>query len=234
MRTYRIALAFAAATLITISGCRSGKDDDLSYRNQPGQGAAGVPDDAKFEQVKDPEINANTQFAAGQLAEAQGDFNMALLRYDQALKGDPNHLSALYRSAAVYTTLKQYPAAIGRWYRYVEASGGNATGYNNLALTYELAGKASEAELNFKRGLAKHPQDEALTVNYGLMLARLGRVDDAEILLKKVLDPAKAAYNLAAVYEEMGNKVEARKRYREALSLNPQLTDAQARLAALD
>lgn len=234
MKIHCITLTLATATLVAISGCRSNKKDDVSYRTAPGQGAAGLPEDAKFEQAKDPTITADTQFAAGQLAESQGDFNTALLRYDQALKEDPKHLSALYRSAAVYTTLKQYPAAIGRWYRYVEASDGSATSYNNLALTYELAGKAKEAEVNFKRGIEKYPQDEVLRVNFGLMLARLGRVDDAQAELKHVLDPAKVAYNLAAVYEEMGNMSEARKHYREALSINPQLIDAQSRLAALD
>lgn len=217
-------------TLTAVIGCASEKKRDEAYRAKQSPGITAMADNPEFETAKSPSITADTQFAAGQLAESQGSFDVAQQRYEQALQIDPKHQSTLYRSAIVHTQLKQYPAAIGRWNRYVEASNGNATGYNNLALTYELAAKPLEAETTYKHGVAKNPQDETLHVNYGLMLARAGRISEAEAQLKKVLQPAEVAYNIGSVYEELGKKDQAKQKYQEALSLNPKMTDAQTRL----
>ncbi len=227
-------LATVALAMITIAGCSSDKKQAEAYRANQGQGISAMGESAEFDKAKSPPIAAETHFAAGQLAESQSNFELALQRYEQALKIDPQHASTLYRSAIVYTELKQYPAAIGRWNRYVEASNGAAAGYNNLALTYELAAKPRDAEMSFKKGIAKHPKDQAIQVNYGLMLARIGRVAEADAQLKKVLQPAEAAYNMGSIYEEMGKKEQAKQKYEEALALNPKMSDAQARLAAID
>jgi Flp pilus assembly protein TadD len=49
-----------------------------------------------------------------------------------------------------------------------------------------------------------------------------------------VLTPAEVHYNLASVYEWMGRKEQAKVEYRAALALDPRLSDAQARLDAMN
>jgi tetratricopeptide (TPR) repeat protein len=220
--------------MFIVVGCASEKKQAEAYRSQQGQGVSAMGEgNGEFEKAKSPPIAAETHFAAGQLAESQGNFELAIQRYEQALKQDARHPRALYRSAICYTQLKLYPAAIGRWNRYVQATQ-EAAGYNNLALTYELTGKPREAELTYKKGIAAHPKDAACNINYGLLLARTGRATDAEAQLCKVLKPAQAAYNLGAVYQEQGNKAQAKEKYEQALQLDPEMTDAQSRLASLE
>ena len=79
-----------------------------------------------FDQDKDPQFNANTHFAAGQLAESQEDFPRAIAQYNEALKLDSKHIPSLYRLALVYTQQKEYPKAIDAWERYVKATDGSA------------------------------------------------------------------------------------------------------------
>src|SRR5258708_560757 len=59
-----------------------------------------------FETAQDPPITAETHFAAGQLAETQGDFAGALKQYKEALKLDPKHKRALYRQSVCLSQLK--------------------------------------------------------------------------------------------------------------------------------
>ena len=55
----------------------------------------------KFEASRDdPPFNADTRFAAGQLAESQGSFDNAITQYRETLKLNPNHRVAMFRLAA--------------------------------------------------------------------------------------------------------------------------------------
>jgi tetratricopeptide (TPR) repeat protein len=187
-----------------------------------------------FDQEKDPQFNANTHFAAGQLAESQDDFPRAIAQYNEALKLDSKHIPSLYRLALVYTRLKEYPKAVDAWERYVKATDGSAEGYNNLAFCHELAGEPDKAESAYKKGIAKDPNHQACRINYGLMLARHGRTSEAIIQLQAVLTPAQVHYNLASVYEQQGRKEQAKIEYRKAIELDPNLIDAKTRLSAIE
>ena len=229
------ATTLSTAVLLAIAtGCSSNKNSNanLGTQNQGLGQAAG--EDQKFEKTKTPDINADTQFAAGQLAETQGNPVGALERYEAALKENPKHEKSIFRSAIVYTQLKEYDKAVDRWEKYIKLTHGQAQGYSNLALTYELAGNLAAAETSYKRGLSKEPASEGCRVNYGLMLARAGRVSEAREQLGRALKPEEVAYNLGSVFEGQGNKTDARAQYQEALRIKPDMTDAKTRLAALN
>ena len=179
-------------------------------------------------------VNADTRFAAGQFAEIQGDLPRAIEQYQSSLKINPKHTSALFALAALYTGQKQFTPAIDLWNRYIQATNGSAAGYSNLALTYEMAGKRSEAESAYRLGIAKDPKNEACRVNYGLMLARENRTSEATTQLQTVLTPAETHYDLASIYEAQGKTVQAKAEYQKTLEIDPAMTDAKSRLAALD
>src|SRR5689334_8754191 len=71
----------------------------------------------KFESASDPPLTADTRFAAGQLAEYQGDLNRAVAQFVEALKIDPNHKNSLFHLGAVYTQLGRYNDAVTIWQR---------------------------------------------------------------------------------------------------------------------
>ena len=111
-------LLVAGILLVTQSGCIL----DLFFGGDKKQGegirpvgadkVTMAPVDGNFDKVKDPKINADTWFAAGQLHEAQGNLPAAIDQYKSALKQNDEHHGALYRLGVLYATTKNYPEAI--------------------------------------------------------------------------------------------------------------------------
>lgn len=217
----RLNLLAAAALVVLGLGC--------AHRGEPG--ASG---NDSFGTMKEPPISANTHFAAGQLAESEGRFPQAIAQYKQALAEDPRHQDSLYRLGVVYANVKDFPQAIQTWKRYIELTGGSATAYSNLGFCQELAGNPLGAEEAYRNGIARDPKNEPCRVNYGLMLARHGRANEGLQQLQAVLPPAEAHYDLAGVFQVLGDKQQARAEYRKAIDLDPQFQDARQKLAALE
>jgi tetratricopeptide (TPR) repeat protein len=215
-------LALAA---LLAAGCQSSNNSSAGAKSNP---RTTNPD--KFETTADPPLKARTRFAAGQLAESQGDTNRAIQQYWEAVKVDPKCDEALFRLGVLYCQLKDYPDAIISWKLYLKATNDDATGYSNLAFCEELAGHRAAAESAYRKGLEKDPQNRACRVNFGLMLARDNKLSEATIQLQTVLTAAEVHYNLASVMEQQGKKDQARAEYRKALDLDPNLSDAQVRL----
>ena len=188
----------------------------------------------KFDTEKEPAISAETRYAAGQLAESQGNPANAMKQYEEALRIKSDHVPSLYRLGVVQAQVKQYPKAIETWKRYLRATHDSAAGYGNLGFCYELSGDAEAAEGAYAKGIAKDPKSQPCRVNYGLMLARQDRMTDAITQLRAVLTPAEVSYNLGSIHEQKGRKEQAKSEYQKALSLDPHLHDAKQRLAALE
>ncbi len=231
MRTILIVTLVALLT----AGCAGNRKEDGAV-----QGVGSAEADklnasrARFDDSKDQPFTADTHFAAAQLAESQGQPDRAIEQYRLAIKLEPKHIGALYRLAMIETRNKRYPQAIAIWKEYVKASKNSATAMSNLAFCYDLAGQTAEAESTFQAGISHEPSNQPCRVNYGLMLARLGRADEALAQLLAVLEPGEAHYNLASVYEQQGSKDQARAEYRKALEMNPRLWEARARLSKID
>lgn len=219
---------------VILAGCGSSVDK--------GGGVSGVSrEDAdtlnaarsKFETKEDPPFSADTHVAAALLAESQNRPQLAVEQYRAAIKINSRHLPAIYGLALLYVNLKDYPQAIAAWEDYIKASKGAAIGYSNLGLTQELAGNMSAAEAAYQNGIKADAKEESCRIKYGLMLARQGRIQDAEAQLSSVLPPAQVQYNLASVYEKQGHTPEAIAAYQKALQIDPGLWAAQSRLKAL-
>jgi tetratricopeptide (TPR) repeat protein len=217
---------------VVLLGCNGNKKRDDAANAKSASGAKRAPD--SFEAApEDPPLTAHTRFAAGQLAEAQGDFERAMQQYREAVKLDPKHQQTLFRMGALYTKAKRFNEAIDIWQQYIKATNHAPAAYNNLAFCYEQAGRLNEAEETYKRGIERDPQAAICRVNYGLMLARHDRTDDAIAQLRVALSPAEVHYNLGSVCEQMGRRDAAKAYYEKALELDPKLSDARSRLAAL-
>jgi tetratricopeptide (TPR) repeat protein len=213
---------FTTALLaICLVGCA--KNGQQQARNDPSQ----------FEKAKEPPINANTHFAAGQLAEDRQQYAKAEYQYKKAIAQDNKHEQALFRLGCLQASQKRYPEAIETWKRYLKVTSGSADAYSNLAYCEELAGNPAAAESDYQRGVAKDPKNETCRVNYGLMLARHGRMNEAILQFQSVLTPAEVHYNLASVYELSNRKEMARLEYQQALELDPNMMEAKAKLAQL-
>jgi tetratricopeptide (TPR) repeat protein len=224
------------AALAAISGCAQQRPKVRPVTSMPDAEAARLKaeGDGSFDRAKNPKYTPETRFAAGQLAESQKDLPRAAEQYREALKLNAEHLPSLYRLGIVYTEQRQFGLAIDVWNRYVTASRNSATAYSNLGFCYELAGQPAQAERAYKEGIARDSASDPCRINYGLMLARQNRINEAVLQLQKALPPAEVHYNLASVYEGQGRRDQARLEYRKALELKPDFDDAQARLDAIE
>ncbi|WP_426736431.1 tetratricopeptide repeat protein [Myxococcus faecalis] len=96
-----------------------------------------------------------------------------------------------------------------------------------------LAGNYEEALKAFDEAKKERPHDPTVDFNRGDALAKLGRVKDAQEVFRGVTESnrpdlrQKAWYNLGNLAATTGDRVEALKSYRRALTLDPQ--DVQAR-----
>jgi tetratricopeptide (TPR) repeat protein len=224
-RTFLAALLAIALDGCSESGAVSGVNADKALAMNQERNA--------FETSEDPPIAAETYFAAGQLAENNGDLAAAVWQYGEAARLDPKHRRALFRRAACLSQLKKYPEAVACWQKYIDATDHDPRGYSNLGFCYELAGRIDEAEAAYHDGIERDPKSVPCRTNYGLMLARLGRTAEATLQLQAVLTPAEVHYDLASVLEHQGRKEAAKAEYRKALDLDPDLDEAQTRLSAL-
>jgi tetratricopeptide (TPR) repeat protein len=214
-----------------VAGCA--KDGQVNTAMSRADGERLKNEKIKSEMIKDQPLTADSHFAAGQVAETQSDVGRAIEQYQLALKLDPKHPGSLFRLALIYTQQQQYTEAIQTWTRYINATGHSASGYNNLGLCLELADRADEAEAAYQTGIAREPNNQPCRVNYGLMLARHGRVAEAANQLQAVLTPAEVHYNLGSVLELQGQKEHAKAEYKKSLELDPDMSDAKQRLASL-
>jgi tetratricopeptide (TPR) repeat protein len=233
----------AAALLVSSNGCILGgllgggkKKADPTIRPVGAESAAMVHVDAsgQFDKVKDPKINADTWFAAGQLHESQNDVRGAIEQYKNALKVNDEHHGALYRLGVLYATTQNYPEAIRTWKRYIDVTHHSAVGYSNLGFSYELAGDAVQAERAYRTGIERDSDSAPCRVNYGLMLARHGQVEAGVAQMQQVLSEAEVHFNVGSVHEGQGRKELARAEYQKALELDPKFKDASLRLQKLE
>lgn len=218
------------ATALAVGGCAGSKIDRGARQASPG-GHPGA--DRRFETSRDPAIQPDTRYAAGELAEGRGAFAAAAEQYRQALRRNPNHLPSMYRLGIVYAEMRKYPEAIDVWKRYIAATNESAAGYSNLAFCYELAQRPEDAEGAYVKAIRKDPRHVASRVNYGLMLVRRGRDGEGRLHLQAVLKPAEVHYNVGSVHESLGHPEQAKAEYVKALQVDPAFTDARTRLAEL-
>jgi tetratricopeptide (TPR) repeat protein len=230
---YCSALAtFLSAGVLALVGCVAEPVNTNARNADPNLHGSDAQHDWEKQQ-KEPVINEETFYAAGQMLESQELWDRAIAQYNKALKVSKDHLPSLYRLGVIYAKFKQYPQATVIWKHYLTATGGDPTAYANIGFCYELAGNFEEAQNSYESGIRRDPSNAPCRVNYGLMLARRGHFNQAMHEWQVVLPPAEVYYNLGSAYEAMDRKEQAKAEFHKALELDPQLADAKARLERL-
>lgn len=231
----KLAVALAAALALGAGvGCNQNKkppQETTASKYKLLNGS--TSDHSDFATAKEPTPNLDTRFAAGRLAETQGQLEAAAGQYTEALHLKSDHVPSLYRLGIVQTKMKQFDKATATWRRYIKATGDIASGYSNLGFCYEMAGDAKSAEKAYLEGIAHDSENVPCRTNYGLMLARNNRMREAEQQLSEVLPPDQVRYNLASVYEQKGEIKQAKVELKKAIEINPGNREAQSRLASL-
>lgn len=221
--TLTAAFATTALATLTIGGCQSGAPAHEDH----------VPEAVKVDAAVSATPSAALHVAAGDLALSQENAGEAMAQYRVALSLDATNTEAMYKVATLLAFGKQFDESIAMWQRYASATKDNTAAYNNLGRTYELAGQWREAEASYVTALRRDPASTVARVNYGVLLAKRDRTDEAEAQLGKALRPSEVQYNLGSVCELKNDAVGATMRYTKALALDPQLAAARQRLDAI-
>src|SRR2546428_14105923 len=112
-RSNVLAMGAVALAMSVSMGCDHNKKDEQAsnenkYKTLKGSTAGSASADQRVGSTPEPALNADTRFAAGQLAESQGKFDCATIQYEQALRLKADHVPSLYRLAVVQTKGKEY------------------------------------------------------------------------------------------------------------------------------
>ena len=144
--------------------------------------------------------SAKMRHYLGRAAQAAGDWDQALRRYQEALR--------------IYPAYARTDAALNI----------------NLGDVYFKLGKLENAAEALERGTALHPASSSAHYNLGLVYARLGRYKEAETAIRKALDLKpefpEASNTLGRLLLELGRTEEALAAVEEALRARPQFPEA--------
>jgi Tfp pilus assembly protein PilF len=211
--------------LVLAGGCTSSNNPSTSQVPPPEASIADAPM---------PAIKPETYIAAGDLAASKGQLPRAAQQYELALKANPNDSETTKKLALIYVKGNQMPAALETWKRYMTVAKQSDDAYGSLGYAYELAGKPAEAEATYKAGIAAHPDGKLTHINYGLMLVRRNKVDEAVKQLGAVLEPPEVNYNIASVYSQVGRPDLAQFYYKRALECDPGFEPARQKLSMIN
>ena len=150
-------------------------------------------------------------------------------------------LNDAYNAAMQAKQARQWDAAIQNFQKAIEIDPNQHVVWAQLADTYvnkagSVGGPARQEALEkaieaYRKVLELMPQDAAYHNNFGLVLARAGRLEEAQAELKKAaeLNPAEAGkyyYNLGAVLVNTGKQDEAMQAFKMAIDADPTYANA--------
>lgn len=231
MNVQKIAVITVGLACILLSGC----SQKLAKNSQTIDSTQWVKVSEKqvseAEPEKPPIIKAETFLATGRLLESQGNFLQAAKIYHQACEARPDYVAAWNRYGICCDKLGQYDQAEYAFNKAIELAPEASFLHNNLGFSYLLAGKYSHAETSFRKALAINSQFQRARVNLGLALAKGGNFEEALTEFKQALPESQAYYNIAYFYRLDGKWQQASEAYKQALALDPSLSEAKAGLA---
>ena len=181
----------------------------------------------------EPESKLAERYLTARQLESRGKLEPAREIYSDLLLKHPRNPDIQHRLAVVCTRLQRYGEAKSLYTRALEADPRNVSLLTDMGYFYYLRGDSVEAELMLKKAIHIRPDDLRATSNLALVIGRQGRMDESLKLLRQVHDEPAALSNLAYIHHLRGEEVLAKQRYREALSLDPQLSNAGVALAEL-
>jgi Flp pilus assembly protein TadD len=180
----------------------------------------------------------------GRVFESQGNFDAAVLEYQEALTVLETRKHGTYTPADGALAHRRMGGALDRLGRFAQAevhykkaqklTPKDPKIWNDAGYSYYLQGKWPDAERLLKTARKLAPDDERARVNLGLALAAQGKQDQALPLLALSNGDAAGHANLGYLLASTGQADLARRQYETALALRPDLELARRALARLD
>ncbi|MCG3129682.1 MAG: hypothetical protein FLDDKLPJ_00416 [Phycisphaerae bacterium] len=221
------------AALATLTGC-SQTDNSIATQKKGGWQRLDPAALADAVESPPPKILPQTHFAAGQLLEAQGDFNRAIAQYQRAVLLNHNFVAAYHRLGMVLARQGRHREAIDNLEKAVALRPSEPILRNNLGFEYCRINDFDRAVTHLQAAVAIDPQFERAQVNLGMALSKVGRFDEALEAFRAVLPESHAQYNLGMMFCGSKRYRDAGLAFHRALQLDPALTAARTQLASIE
>src|SRR6266567_2481396 len=182
--------------------------------------------------IKDPLPSSKTKmewFEEGNRLSDLKRYEEALAAYEQAIRLDPDDVTAYYKKSAALIKLKRYEEALITLEQAIRLDPNYARAYTDKGAILNQFGRYEEALIALEQAIRLDPNDVFAYNNKGHALSGLGRYEEALIALEQVirLDP-----NNALAYNNKGHALNQLGRYEEALSILEQAIRLDPNFAA--
>ncbi len=147
----------------------------------------GTPDFARTSPAA--ALDADSLFVLGRAAHGAGDFALALQRYRQVLKQQPNHVGAINSMAVIYAQTERADQAMALFQQALDIDPKAAYVHNNLGYTLLRLGQFDHAQQELEFALKLNPSSSQTRKNLELLSSdpRLATAtDSAKSLLGEV------------------------------------------------
>jgi Flp pilus assembly protein TadD len=185
----------------------------------------------------------NVHLDLGKVFEQKGNYEAALLEYQEALATAERSGIGKARSrdeALAHRRLGNALDGLGRfaqaemhYKKALKLDPNNPKIWNDAGYSYYLQSRWDDAERTFKSAQKLAPDDVRIKTNLGLTLAAVGRTDEALALLSQYSGDAIGHANLGYLLAATGQTQLARREYEQALSMRPNLELAKRALDQL-
>jgi tetratricopeptide (TPR) repeat protein len=158
----------------------------------------------KYRAVRTAAIASLSSFPQNQLTEAERAIIAPLLKeYENSLVVRIDEWSAYYNLGNFYSQQGKLDKALESYNVSTELNDEAVPPLVNAGYAYSLRGDYLTAENKFKQALQIDPDNEAVNLNYALLLGETNRIDEAEVVFRKLLSinpqSVVAAYNLSVI-----------------------------------
>lgn len=163
--------------------------------------------------------------------------DLAIKKYEEALKIDNDFPNAYYGLGVIYDEDGQYDKAIELYRRAIELNPSYDKAYFFLANILDEKGLKEEAINNYKKVLEINPNDLWAYANIGCILEEQCKYNEALEYLKKALEidsnQYKVLFNMGVVLNKLGCVQEAKKYYKQSIENNEYYPYSYLNLALL-
>jgi len=161
----------------------------------------------------------------GQAHDKVGNYNEAILEFEQALKINPNYFFGLNNLGNIYGKQKKYEEAIKYFKKALNQKSDYSPAYYNIARAYHLTGKKHEAAKAYKKAIQYNPYFEQAFYNLAYLSMELSSFDEAienfNKFIKMQPNHARAHFGLGNAMMMKGQLDLAMLEYRTSGKLDP-------------
>jgi tetratricopeptide (TPR) repeat protein len=169
------------------------------------------------------------------IAHEQGDFKVAIERYQQFLEIMPNHAQTHYNLGLVLNKLGRTERAVEHLKRSIEKAADNVAARRQLGNAYTKLQRWEEAIKAYRQVLAIQADDVDTIIKLGNVFIAAQLFTDSILLYEQALtilpDNALLHRQLGASLQRMGQMEKAIKCFEQALRLRPDYADVRIDLA---